>query len=138
MEKHGISKFLVGVHENEHSKRAVREHPDRFVGMLNVDPNTGMDAVRKIDAAIEEWGDSLRAVHVWGTGLNPQVPLGDKMMYPIYAKCVEVRAADHRVRRRARTRIPMGPQHPIQLDEVCWFCPELQIVRATAPSRGPS
>ena len=31
-----------------------------------------------------------RAVHCWGTGLIPQVPVGDKMMYPIYAKCVEV------------------------------------------------
>ena len=106
METHGITKFLVGVHENEHSKRAVREHPDRFAGMLNVDPNTGMDAVRSIDAAIEEWGASLRAVHCWGTGLNPQVPLGDKMMYPVYAKCVEVGLPIIVLRRRARTSHP--------------------------------
>src|SRR4051812_40236755 len=37
MDQHGISKFLAGVHDNEHSQRAVREHPDRFAGMLNVD-----------------------------------------------------------------------------------------------------
>ena len=26
----------------------------------------------------------------WGTGLIPQVPINDKKMYPIYAKCVEL------------------------------------------------
>ena len=87
-------------------KRAVREHPDRFAGMLNVDPNTGMEAVRSIDAAIEEWGDSLRAVHCWGTGLIPQVPLDDKRMYPDLRQVRGGRAADHRVRRRARAPHP--------------------------------
>ena len=128
METHGITKFLVGVHENEHSKRAVREHPDRFAGMLNVDPNSGMEAVRSIDAAIEEWGASLRAVHCWGTGLNPQVPVGDKMMYPIYAKCVEVGLPIIVYAGVPGPRIPAMAQHPMQLDEVCWFFPELQIV----------
>lgn len=73
MERHGIGTFLTGIHENEHSKPAVREHPDRFAGMLNIDPNTGMDALRRIGASLDEWGDRLRSVHCWGTGLNPQV-----------------------------------------------------------------
>jgi uncharacterized protein len=128
MDQHGISKFLAGVHDNEHSQRAVREHPDRFAGMLNVDPNRGMEAVRSIDAAIEEWGDSLRAIHCWGTGLIPQVPVGDKMMYPIYAKCVEVGLPIIVYAGVPGPRIPAMPQHPMQLDEVCWFFPELTIV----------
>ena len=31
-----------------------------------------------------------RRVHCWGTGLIPQVPINDKKMYPIYAKCIEL------------------------------------------------
>jgi len=128
MEKHGITKFLVGIHENEHSKRAVREHPDRFAGLLNVDPNTGMEALRTIDRSLDEWGDQLRSIHCWGTGLNPQVPLDDKKMYPVYAKCVEVGLPIVVYAGVPGPRIPMMAQHPMQLDEVCWFFPELQIV----------
>jgi len=128
MERHGITRFLVGIHENEHSKRAVREHPDRFAAMVNVDPNTGVDALRRIDATLAEWGERLRAVHCWGTGLNPQVPLDDKRMYPVYAKCVEVGLPIIVYAGVPGPRIPMMAQHPMLLDEVCWFFPELTVV----------
>jgi hypothetical protein len=128
MERHGISTFLTGLHENEHSQRAVREHPERFAGMLDVDPNTGMEALRRIDSAVEKWGPGLRAIHCWGTGLNPQVPLDDKRMYPVYAKCVEVGLPIIVYAGVPGPRIPMMAQHPMQLDEVCWFFPELRIV----------
>lgn len=128
MAKHGISTFLTGVHENDHSRRAVREHPQHFVGMLNVDPNEGIGALRAIDAAVEEWGDSLKAIHVWGTGLIPQVPLDDKRMWPIYAKCIEIGRPIIVYAGVPGPRIPMAPQLPILLDEVCWFWPDLQVV----------
>lgn len=128
MERHGITTFLTGLHENKHSQRAVREHPDRFAGMLDVDPNSGMEAVRRIDAAVEKWGPGLRAIHCWGTGLNPQVPLDDKRMYPVYAKCVEVDLPIIVYAGVPGPRIPMMAQHPMQLDEVCWFFPDLRIV----------
>ena len=128
MAKHRISTFVVGVHENEHSRRAVRELPQHFAGMLNVDPNDGIGALRTIDAAVEEWGDSLKAVHVWGTGLIPQVPLDDKRMWPIYAKCIEIDRPIVVYAGVPGPRIPMAPQLPMLLDEVCWFWPELRIV----------
>lgn len=90
MDRFGISRFLCNVTEKEVAQRALTEHPDRFWGLLNVDPNSGMAALRAIDAAVEQWGDQLKAVHTWGTALQPQVALDDKKMYPIYAKCVEV------------------------------------------------
>lgn len=126
MDAHGISKFVVGVHENEHSQRAVREHPDRFVPLMNVDPNSGMEALRKLEAGVEEWG--IKAAHVWGTGLIPQVDLDDKKMYPIYAKCVELDLPIFVYAGVPGPRIPMSPQTVMRLDEVCWFFPELTIV----------
>ena len=126
MDTHGISTFVVGIHENEHSQRAVREHPDRFVPLVNVDPNTGMGALRDLDAAVEEW--DLRAVHVWGAGLIPQVDLDDKKMYPIYAKCVELDLPVIVYAGVPGPRIPASPQTVMRLDEVCWYFPELTVV----------
>jgi predicted TIM-barrel fold metal-dependent hydrolase len=128
MERFGIKRFVSNVAENEHAQRALREHPDQFWGILNVDPNTGMEALRRIDAAKEQWGDSLKGVHTWGTALLPQVPLDDKKMYPIYAKCVEADLPIFVYVGVPGPRIPMAAQLPMQLDEVCWFFPELKII----------
>ncbi|MCU1351465.1 MAG: Amidohydrolase [Acidimicrobiales bacterium] len=128
MERFGITRFLTNITENDASRRALREHPDKFWGLLNVDPNMGMEALRAVDAAKDEWGDQLRAVHTWGTGLTPQVPLDDKKMYPLYAKCVELDLPIVVYAGVPGPRIPMMSQLPMQLDEVCWFFPELTIV----------
>ncbi len=113
MERFGISRFLTNVTEKDLAKRALRDHPDKFWGIVNVDPNTG---------------DQLKSVHVWGTALLPQVPLDDKKMYPIYAKCVEVGLPIVVYAGVPGPRLPMSAQLPMQLDEVCWFFPELKIV----------
>ena len=128
MERFGIKRFVSNVAENEHAQRALREFPDKFWGILNVDPNTGMEALRRIDAAKEQWGDSLKGIHTWGTALLPQVPLDDKKMYPIYAKCVEADLPIFVYVGVPGPRIPMSAQLPMQLDEVCWFFPELKII----------
>jgi len=128
MERFGISRFLTNITEKDLAKRALTDHPDKFWGLLNVDPNTGMDALRLIDATVEAWGDQLKAIHTWGTALVPQVPLDDKRMYPIYAKCVEVGLPIVVYTGVPGPRLPMSAQLPIQLDEVCWFFPDLKIV----------
>src|SRR6478735_5493796 len=112
MERFGITRFVSNVAENEHAQRALREHPDKFWGILNVDPNTGMEALRRIDAAKEQWGDALKGVHTWGTALLPQVPLDDKKMYPIYAKCVEADLPIFVYVGVPGPRIPMSAQVP--------------------------
>ena len=88
MNQHGITKALTGLPTDGPSKRALEDHPDRFVASCNVDPNRGMDAVRALDEAVRVHG--AKAAHCWGTGLIPQVPLDDKKMYPVYAKCIEL------------------------------------------------
>ena len=128
MDRFGISRFLTNVTEKDVAQRALTDHPDRFWGILNVDPNTGMEALRQIDAAVDRWGDQLKAIHAWGTALVPQVPLDDKRMYPIYAKCAEVGRPIVVYVGVPGPRLPMSAQLPMQLDEVCWFFPELTIV----------
>lgn len=128
MQRFGISRFLTNVALSDHAQRALTEHPDKFWGLLNVDPNEGMGALRAIDAAVEQWGSTLKAIHVWGTPLIPPVPLDDKRMYPVYAKCVEIGLPIVVYAGVPGPRLPMSSQLPIQLDEVCWFFPELKIV----------
>ena len=69
--------------------RAVREHPDRFFASIGVDPNEGMEAVRKIDRYADEFDLQVRSARS-PPGLYPQVAINDKKFYPIYAKCVEL------------------------------------------------
>ena len=47
MDKHNIEKGLIGI-GSENSQRALKEHPDRFVAALSVDPNDIMGALEKI------------------------------------------------------------------------------------------
>ena len=126
MDKHGISIGVIGTARDGVSDRALREFPDRFVGRSSVDPNQGMDAVRKIVADHDQFG--TRSVSVFPAGTFPQVPINDKKMYPIYAKCVELGLSVW-----VNAGIP-GPrlkglcQHVELIDEVMYDFPELVFV----------
>ena len=61
-------------------------------------------------------------------GTFPQVPINDKKMYPIYAKCVELGIAGVLLRRRARPAAAMARQQVELIDEVCYDFPELVFV----------
>ena len=56
------------------------------------------------------------------------MPINDKKMYPVYAKCVELDVPIIVYAGVPGPRILMSPQDVGLLDEVCWFFPELKIV----------
>ena len=126
MDEHGIRMMMPGIHENQHAKRACTEHPDRFAGIVAVDPNTGMESVRNLTRFVREEG--AVSAHVWGTGLVPQVPINDKKMYPLYAKCVELDIPIFVNAGVPGPRVPMACQDVALIDEVCWFFPDLKFV----------
>jgi uncharacterized protein len=125
LDRHGITQAIVHV-EDDDGQRAVREHPDRFFAGINIDPNDGMDAVRKIDRYASEW--DLKCVGAFPAGLYPQVALNDKKFFPIYAKCIEVDVTFASTVGVPGPRIPFAPQQVEFLDEICWFFPELRFV----------
>ncbi|MGB2756562.1 MAG: amidohydrolase family protein [Acidimicrobiia bacterium] len=126
MDRFNISKMLIGVDRTEGAKRAYVEHPDRFFGFANVDPNTGMEGVRSLEERVKEFG--LKCAHVFPAGLVPPVAINDKKMYPLYAKCVELNIPIVTYVGVPGPRIPMDTQQVAMLDEVCWFFPELKII----------
>ena len=125
LDRHNIKQAIVTPYDGP-AQRALREYPDRFFAGLNVDPNEGMETLRQIDKAAEEY--DLKCVHAFPAGLYPQVAINDKKFYPIYMKCVELDVPFCSTAGVPGPRIPYAPQDVAHIDEVCWFFPELKFV----------
>ena len=127
MDKYGIERAMLNVDDGaEQSIRALKEYPDRFFASYEVNPNEGMDEVRKIVALHARF--RIKALTAFPCGLCPQVPIDDKRFYPIYAKAVELDIPICVCSGVPGPRLPAAPQHVERIDEVCWFFPELKFV----------
>jgi predicted TIM-barrel fold metal-dependent hydrolase len=127
MDRFNIERAMTGLDDmNEVTKEALKRFPNRFFASYEANPNKGMDEVRKIRRLHKEFG--IKAVTAFPSGLCPQVPIGDKKWYPIFATCVELDIPICPCIGVPGPRLPMGPQNPEQLDEICWFFPELKVV----------
>ena len=124
MDAFNIEQCMTGL--NDDSIRAKAEHPGRFHLCASADPNKGMDTVRQLKRQKDEHG--IVAAMTFPSGMVPQVGVGDKKMYPIYSKCVELGVPIVLYAGVPGPRIPMYPQTVDQLDEICWYFPELTII----------
>lgn len=125
MDKFGIEIGLIGV-GGDVSRKALKDHPDRFVGQGSVDPNKGMDGIRRMVQQYEEFG--VRSFGAFNAGYNPQVGIDDAKMYPIYAKCVELDVPIFSCAGVPGPRFPMWPQEVARIDQVMYDFPELVFV----------
>ncbi|MGH7788496.1 MAG: amidohydrolase family protein [Candidatus Binatia bacterium] len=129
MDKHNIEIAvfnLSGLACTETERTALRDHAQRFRPVLGVDPNRGMDAIRDIARAHDELG--IVGVALFPVGYTPPVPIDDKRMYPIYAKCIELDIAVFCTSGVPGPRLPFKAQYTGLVDEVCWFFPELRLI----------
>ncbi len=126
MDRFNIARGMINVGTNPVAREALVDHPDRFVGSFNVDPNQGMECVRELEVAVKEYG--VRSAQSFPAGLIPQVPINDKKYYPLYAKCVELDIPIFVNAGVPGPRVPMDCQHVAYIDEVCWFFPDLKFV----------
>jgi predicted TIM-barrel fold metal-dependent hydrolase len=129
MDEAGVQKALLTLIAAKPSK-TLREyanrHPDRFAFSAIVDPTLGMTALRQLDSVVRS--HDVRLARVIPSMHN--APPDDRLYYPLYAKCVDLRLPIS-----INTGIPGPPlpgkcQHPIALDDVCLFFPELTVVMA--------
>jgi uncharacterized protein len=126
MDLYGISLGMCNVATNLEARRAVQQYPERFLASWDVDPNRGMEAIRELEQAVDQLG--VKSVQVFPAGLTPQVPINDKKLYPLYAKCVELDIPIFVNAGVPGPRVPMACQDVALIDEVCWFFPELKFV----------
>ena len=127
MDRYGIEVALVGCAEGSGSSASARrDFPSRFIFDCPADPNLGMEEIRRVRRLHAHFG--IKSVSVFPCGLNPQVPINDKKMYPLYALCVELGLPILVNVGVPGPRVPMYPQKVEHVDEVCWFFPELTFV----------
>lgn len=127
MDRHNIERAVVTIIlEDQATLDALKTHPERFIPVVKVDPNDGMDAVRLLERMVKEYG--IKAASLTPAFLNPPVPINDKKVYPVYAKCVELGLPVFITVGIPGPRIPYEAQYVGLLDEVCWFFPELTVI----------
>ncbi len=127
MDRWGVDKALVGVGDQAGiGAEALRRHPERFIPSTQADPNDGMDGIRRLVEQYETFG--IRAVGVFPAGTFPQVPINDKKMYPIYAKCVELSIPLFCCAGVPGPRLKAACQHVELIDEVMFDFPDLVFV----------
>jgi predicted TIM-barrel fold metal-dependent hydrolase len=127
MDKWGVERAMVGISpQNEIGLKTVQDHPDRFFGAYEVDPNKGMDEIRTLVMMYEKYG--IKAATAFPAGVLPQVPINDKKFYPFYAKCVELDIPIFVCSGIPGPRVPFSPQHVERIDEVMYDFPELRFV----------
>ena len=108
--------------------RAVEQYPDRFRGMLGLDPYMGMDGVRQLETAVKDFG-------FIGAHLYPhwfELPPNNAKYYPFYAKCIEL---DIPVQMQVGQSLIYAKEHPcrsvgrpIYLDDSACDLPELKLL----------
>jgi uncharacterized protein len=125
MDRFGIELGLIGV-GGDVSAKALKDHPDRFIPIGHVDPNRGMDGIRDMVRQHEKYG--VRAFGSFNAGFNPQIGISDALMYPIYAKCVELGVPIFSCAGVPGPRFPMWPQEVRLIDQVMYDFPELVFV----------
>ena len=126
MDKFNIEKAMIGFSEDETSMKAYNNYPDRFFFDVPINPNDGMDEIRRVKRLHKEYG--IKALSVFPAGTVPQVAINHPHLYPFYAACVEMNIPIAINVGVPGPRIPLATQRVELLDEVCWFFPELKIV----------
>jgi len=127
MDLWGVEMGLIGVGDPQGlGAEAVKRHPDRFIPCANTDPNDGMAGISRLVREYETLG--IRAVGVFPAGTFPQVPINDKKMYPVYAKCVELGIPVFCCAGIPGPRLKAACQHVELIDEVMFDFPDLVFV----------
>ena len=125
MDAHGVAMGLVGIGADV-TKRALADHPKRFVASLEVAPNAITKPVGRIRRAHAEHG--IKAVTTFPAGCNPQVPVSDRRYYPVYQTCIDLDIPIIANAGIAGPRLPSSCQDVMHFDQVCYDFPELRIV----------
>jgi len=128
MDRFNIAMAMVGVNGGYGTTGfdAVKAHPDRFLPVIDLDPNDIMGCTRRMDDMHAEIG--VRAVSGFPSGCVPPAPIDSPLWYPIYAKCVELDIPIFMCAGIPGPRLPFAPQDVARIDQVMYDFPDLTFV----------
>ncbi len=107
---------------------AVDKYPDRFLGLIGIDPYTGMEGVRALEDAVKNRGFIGAHLYPHWFELAPN----HAKYYPFYSKCIELnipiqmqvgQSLIYSKQQRCRS---VG--RPIYLDDIACDLPELKLI----------
>ena len=103
-----------------------KRYPDRFVGLAGYNPFRIKESLQEIDRAVKEYGFKGVYIHIYGF----DIPLHDAKMYPLYAKCDELKIPVSLQVGHVLEAMPSEHARPIYLDRIASDFPDLKIIGA--------
>lgn len=107
---------------------AVERYPERFSGMLGIDPTTGMAGVRELEQAVRDFG--CIGAHFYPHWF--EIAPDDAKVYPFYAKCceleipIQMQVGQSMIYAKEHRTVSVG--QPRSLDPVACYFPELTLI----------
>ena len=101
-----------------------QKYPKRFVGLAGYNPFRINDSLKEIELAVKEHDFKGVYVHIYGF----DIPLTDRRMYPLYAKCVELGVPVSMQVGYVLEGMPSEGGRPIYLDRIAVDFPDLKII----------
>ncbi|MBI1746296.1 MAG: amidohydrolase [Acidobacteria bacterium] len=103
-----------------------QKYPKRFVGLAGYNPYRIKESLREIEIAVREYGFKGVYVHIYGFN----IPLHDRLMYPLYAKCTELDVPVSMQVGHVLEAMPSEGGRPIYLDTIACDFSDLKIIGA--------
>jgi predicted TIM-barrel fold metal-dependent hydrolase len=101
-------------------------YPERFVGLTGYNPFRIKESLQEIEHVVKRYGFRGVYVHIYGF----DIPLYDRKMYPLYAKCVELDIPVSMQVGHVLEAMPSEHARPLHLDRVASDFPDLKMVGA--------
>src|ERR1051325_8503545 len=102
------------------------KYPDRFVGLAGYNPFRIDESLREIELAVKKHNFKGVYVHIYGF----DIPLSDRKMYPLFAKCVELDIPISMQVGHVLEGMPSEHGRPMYLDQIASDFPNLKMVGA--------
>ncbi len=103
-----------------------QKYPDRFVGLAGYNPFRIPESLREIELGVRQYGFKGVYVHIYGF----DIPLADRKMYPLYAKCCELDIPVSMQVGHVLEGMPSEHGRPMYLDQIASDFPDLKMVGA--------
>jgi predicted TIM-barrel fold metal-dependent hydrolase len=102
------------------------KYPERFVGLAGYNPFRIPESLREIEIAVKQYNFRGVYIHIYGF----DIPLADRKMYPLYAKCAELDIPVSMQVGHVLEGMPSEHGRPMYLDQIASDFPDLKIVGA--------
>ncbi len=102
------------------------KYPDRFVGLAGYNPFRIKESLEEVELAVKHYNFKGVYIHIYGF----DIPLHDRKMYPLYAKCEELGVPVSAQVGHVLEAMPSEMGRPIYLDQIACDFPRLKILGA--------